>query len=122
VDDASRLHWTGRASGLIKTGGANVSPVEVEEALLRHPRLKVGLAVGVPDDELGEIVVACVVARDGAAVDEADVRRFLKGRIASYKIPKRVLFFADEDLSVTGSAKVRAEALRELAIDRLRAG
>jgi len=119
VDHQGRLHWTGRASGLIRTGGANVSPVEVEEALLRHPGLKVALIVGVPDAALGEMVVACVVAHDGAGVDEEDVRGFLHGRVASYKIPRRVLFFAREDLSLTGNAKVRADALRDLAVTRL---
>jgi len=119
VDDKDRLHWTGRASGLIKTGGANVSPVEIEETLLRHPGLKVAAIVGVPDAEMGEIVVACVVAHKDAGVDEEDVRHFLKGRVASYKIPRRVLFFADDDLSLTGNAKVRADLLRELAVKRL---
>jgi fatty-acyl-CoA synthase len=119
VDTENRLHWTGRASGLIKTGGANVSPVEIEEALLPHPELKVALAVGVPDAVLGEIVVACVVAHDGSGIDEEGVRAFLKGRVASYKVPRRVLFFDDDDLSLTGNAKVRANALRDLAMRRL---
>lgn len=119
VDDDGRIRWTGRVSGLIKTAGANVSPVEIEEALLHHPGLKVALIVGVPDAALGEIVVACVVAHDGAGVDEADVRRYLKGRVASYKVPRRVLFFAEDDLSLTGNAKVRADALRDLAMRRL---
>lgn len=119
VDTENRLHWTGRASGLIKTGGANVSPVEIEEALLPHPELKVALAVGVPDAVLGEIVIACVVAHDGSGIGEEDVRAFLKGRVASYKVPRRVLFFGDDDLSLTGSAKVRANALRDLAMRRL---
>jgi acyl-CoA synthetase (AMP-forming)/AMP-acid ligase II len=119
VDGEGRLHWTGRITGLMKTGGANVSPVEIEEALYRHPGLKVALAVGVPDPVLGEIVVVCAVAHDGASVDEADVRAFLKGKLASYKVPRRVLFFEESDLSMTGSAKVRGEPLRALATARL---
>jgi fatty-acyl-CoA synthase len=79
----------------------------------------VALIVGVPDAALGEMVVACVVAHDGAGVDEEDVGGFLHGRVASYKIPRRVLFFASEDLSLTGNAKVRADALRDLAVTRL---
>jgi fatty-acyl-CoA synthase len=53
-------------------------------------------------------------------LDEEDVRAFLRGRIASYKIPKRVLFFREEELSFTGSAKIKAQALRALAESRLR--
>jgi acyl-CoA synthetase (AMP-forming)/AMP-acid ligase II len=119
VDANGRLHWTGRTSDLIKTGGANVSPTEIEEVLVRHPKLKVGLAVGVPDPLLGELVVVCAVAHEGAVVSEADIQSFLRGRLASYKIPRRVLFFQDADLAFTGSAKVRVDALRALAGARL---
>ena len=122
VDEDGYLHWTGRTSDMIKTGGANVSPVEIETALLHHPDLKAALAVGVPDDLLGEIVVVCAVPHDGPHVDEDAVREFLRGRLASYKIPRRVLFFGDEELSLTGNAKIQTDDLRRLAADRLGAG
>jgi acyl-CoA synthetase (AMP-forming)/AMP-acid ligase II len=115
VDERGRLHWTGRTNDLIKTGGANVSPVEIEETLLRHPGLKAALAVGVPHPTLGEMVVVCAVAHDGHTVDEDDVRAFLRGRLASYKIPRRVVFVADGDLTLTGTAKIRTDELRVLA-------
>jgi len=119
VDAESFLHWTGRMTDMIKSGGANVSPIEIEETLLRYPRLKAALAVGVPDDKLGEMVVLCAVAHDEASVDEDDVRRFLRGRVASYKIPRRVLFFDEDELSLTGNAKIRSDELRKLALQRL---
>lgn len=119
VDEAGRLHWTGRADELIKTGGANVSPVEIEEALVRHPGLKAAVAVGVPDPLLGEVVVVCAVRHEGATVDEDDVRGFLRGRVASYKIPRHVLFVDEADLSFTGNRKIRARELRRLAAARL---
>jgi fatty-acyl-CoA synthase len=118
VDGDGYLHWTGRITEMIKTGGANVSPVEIEETLLRHPGLKAALAVGIPDEKLGEMVVVCGVAHEGAHVDEDDVRGFLRGRLASYKIPRRVLFFDEHELSMTGNAKIRAEELRKLAMNR----
>jgi acyl-CoA synthetase (AMP-forming)/AMP-acid ligase II len=119
VDAEGQLHWTGRTSDLIKTGGANVSPVEIETALLHHTGLKAAHAVGVTDALMGEVVVVCAVAHEGAEVDEQGVRRFLRGRIASYKIPRRVLFVDERDLSLTGNAKIRTEALRALATQRL---
>jgi fatty-acyl-CoA synthase len=119
VDGDGYLHWTGRMTDMIKTGGANVSPVEIEETLLRHAGLKAALAVGIPDGKLGEMVVLCAVAHDGVALDEDDVRNFLRGRIASYKIPRRVLFFDEDELSLTGNAKIRADELRKLAMQRL---
>jgi fatty-acyl-CoA synthase len=115
VDHEDLLHWTGRTSDLIKTGGANVSPVEIEIALLHHPALKVAGAVGVPHPTLGQIVVVVAVPQDGARVDENDVRDFLRGRIASYKIPRRVVFVREQDLSLTGNAKIKPEDLRALA-------
>ena len=119
VDDEGRLHWVGRTSDLIKTGGANVSPVEIETELLRHPGLATALAVGVPHPTLGEIVVVCAVVKPGAAVDEDGVREFLRGRLASYKLPRTVLFFAEDELVLTGNAKIRADELRTLATARL---
>ncbi len=122
VDVDACLHWTGRITDMIKTGGANVSPVEVEETLLRHPALKAALAVGVPDEQLGEMVVVCAVRHEGVDVGEAEVRAFLRGTLAAYKIPRRVLFFDDADLTRTGNEKVRADELRALAAARLEAG
>jgi fatty-acyl-CoA synthase len=121
VDDNSMLHWVGRTNDLIKTGGANVSPVEIENELLRHPGLKAAFAVGVPHETLGETVVVCAVAHLDRGVDEDDVRAFLRGRLASYKIPRRVLFFGEDDLVLTGNAKVRTDDLRRLAAERLAA-
>ncbi len=120
VDEGGFLHWTGRMNEMIKTGGANVSPVEIETALLYNADLKTSLAVGVPHETLGEMVVVCAVRHEGATVDETAVREFLRGRIASYKIPRRVVFVTDADLDITANAKIRSEALRTLAIDRLR--
>ncbi len=119
VDDEGRLHWVGRSSDMIKTGGANVSPVEIDNELLRHPGLHSALAVGVPHPTLGEIVVVCAVAQPGCDVDEDAVREFLRGRIASYKMPRKVLFFAEDELTLTGNAKIRADELRTLAVQRL---
>ena len=98
VDDQNRLHWSGRTNDMIKTGGANVSPVEIETALLHHPGLQSASVVGLPDPNLGEVVVLCAVAHHGQDVDERSVRTFLKGRVATYKIPRRVLFFQEHEL------------------------
>ena len=121
VDGEGRLHWVGRTSDLIKTGGANVSPVEVDNELMRHPDLHSALAVGVPHPTLGEIVVVCAVAQPGAVVDEDGVRDFLRGRLASYKLPRKVLFFSEDELTLTGNAKIRTDELRKLAMRRLAA-
>ncbi len=122
VDAEGRLHWVGRSSDMIKTGGANVSPVEIDNELLRHPGLHSAVAVGVAHPTLGEIVVVCAVAQPGAHLDEDGVREFLRGKLASYKLPRRVLFFDEEELTLTGNAKIRADELRKLATERLARG
>jgi acyl-CoA synthetase (AMP-forming)/AMP-acid ligase II len=120
VDAQDRLHFTGRASQMIKTGGANVSPIEIEQELLRHPEIRMAWVVGVPDPARDELVVACVVPHDGVALEEDDIRSLLRGRIASYKIPRRVFFFAEAELAMTGNnAKPRADVLRKLVAERM---
>jgi fatty-acyl-CoA synthase len=119
LDAEGNLHWTGRLSNLIKTGGANVSPVEIEEALAKHPAVKVALAVGVPHPTLGEVVVLCAVPVEGARIDEAELRAFLRERLAAYKVPKRVLAFRADQLTYTGNQKVQVAPLREAARKRL---
>ncbi|MBP1820566.1 fatty-acyl-CoA synthase [Mycobacterium sp. OAE908] len=119
LDDAGRLYWEGRLSDVIKTGGANVSPLEVDDALSKHPGVKVTKTVGVPHDTLGEIVVACVVPREGTSLEPEAIREYLRARLASYKVPRRVLFFDDADITLTGSDKIKASDLRDLAMLRL---
>jgi acyl-CoA synthetase (AMP-forming)/AMP-acid ligase II len=119
VDDAGRLHWQGRLNDIIKTGGANVSPLEIDAVLLECPGVKIAATVGVPHDTLGEIVVACVVPEAGSAIDEGSVRAFLSQRLSSYKVPRRVLLVQESDFTLTGSNKVKTAPLRELAARRL---
>ena len=122
IDEAGRLFWEGRLNDIIKTGGANVSPVEIDEVIKDYPGVKVAQTVGVPHETLGELVVTCIVPYDGMALSEERVRSFAKERLASYKVPRRVLFFSTEDLQLTGSAKVKTAELRKLAARTLEEG
>jgi fatty-acyl-CoA synthase len=119
VDDEGRLFWEGRLTDVIKTGGANVSPLEVDGVLATCPGVKIGKTVGVPHETLGEMVVTCVVPQEGIALQESDIRNFLKDRLASYKVPRRILFISEDELSLTGSAKIKSNALRKLIVKRL---
>src|SRR5262249_40210992 len=119
--EQGRLFWEGRLTDIIKTGGANVSPVEIDGVLATCPGVKIGQTVGVPHDTLGEMVVTCVVPQGDAVLEEAGIREFLKERLGSYKVRRRVLFFRQDELSMTGTAKVKSAALRELAAKRLAA-
>lgn len=119
LDEEGYLHWTGRLSNLIKTGGANVSPVEIEAALAGHPEVKIAIPVGIGHPTLGEVVILCVVPVDGARVDEDALREHLRARLAAYKVPKRVLAFREDELSYTGNQKIQVPPLVEAALAKL---
>jgi acyl-CoA synthetase (AMP-forming)/AMP-acid ligase II len=119
LDDEGRLYWEGRLTDIIKTGGANVSPREVDEALMQHAGVKVAQTVGVPHETLGEMVVSCVVPHNCANVAAEEIRAFLAERLASFKVPRRVLFFDDGEIALTGTAKIKLSDLRRLAGERL---
>ncbi|MDH5172070.1 MAG: acyl--CoA ligase [Gammaproteobacteria bacterium] len=113
------LFWEGRLGDMIKTGGANVSPAEVDAALVQHPAIQSVFSVGVPHPTLGEIVVSCVILREGQQLDEEAVRKFGRQSLASFKVPRRVLFFTEAELPMTGSNKIQRPELRKLAAARL---
>ena len=119
IDDRGHLHWEGRLSNMIKTGGANVSPIEIEAALEQFPGLRVAQAVGVPHPVLGEAIVLCTSTGDANGVAEDEIREYLRGRLAAYKIPRVVLDFRESELSFTGNQKVQVGRLREAALERL---
>lgn len=121
-DEQGRLHWEGRLNDIIKTGGANVSPVEIDTVIAQCPGVKITKTVGVPDELLGELVVACIVPQEGAELTEDAVRIFAKEQLASFKVPRRVLFFGEDELQWTGSAKVKSSELQALAVKRLKEG
>ena len=119
VDEGGLLFWEGRLTDIIKTGGANVSPLEVDAVLAAYPGVKRVQTVGVPHETLSEMVVSCIVPHDDAALEAEVIRDFLKARLASFKVPRVVLFFREEEFAVTGSEKVKTSALRELAAARI---
>ena len=121
VDDQGRLFWEGRLTEIIKTGGANVSPIEIDAVIATFPGVKITQTVGVPHETLGEMVVSCIVAQEDSTLDAAELTRFLKERLASFKVPRAILFFREDELAVTGSGKVKFRILRDIAAERLAA-
>jgi len=101
----------GRAKDLIISGGLNVYPKEIEERIDAIDGVVESAVVGVPDPDFGEAVTAVVVAKDGRALTEAAIIAALKGEIANFKVPKRVLFV--ESLPRNAMGKVMKAALRE---------
>ncbi len=120
VDSGGEVHWTGRRTEMIKTAGANVSPAELEIALRACPAVRRSRVVGLPDDRLGEVVTLCVETAEGAETTAEELTSFLRERVARYKVPRHVLFFATGELPTTGSdTKVRDDELIAIATRRL---
>ena len=112
--DDGHLVLIGRYKDIIKVGGENVDPTEVEDFLLQHPAVSEVAVVSCPDEVLTEVGVAFIVPRpEQRPPDTADIAAFCKGKIAGYKIPRRVEIV--EALPVTGSGKVQKFKLREQA-------
>jgi len=110
----------GRAKDLIISGGENIHPAEIESLLAEHPAVAECAAFGLPDEEWGEVVAAAVVLRPGQAVSAQELRSYLAGRLARYKLPRRWLWLAA--LPKTALGKVQRQLLAQLIRDDDSAG
>jgi acyl-CoA synthetase (AMP-forming)/AMP-acid ligase II len=86
------LYHRGRAKEILKIGGHRVSPIEIEQVIARHPDVAEAAVVGVSQDLLGEVPHAFVVRQPGATPAEADILRFCRERLASYRVPVAITF------------------------------
>ena len=101
------LHVTGRSKELYKSGGELVMPKEIEDLLARHDDISQVFAIGLVDDCWGEIGCAVVVPAPGSELTEGDVLTLCRQNLAKFKVPKRVVFCAAEDLPKTPTGKVQ---------------
>lgn len=102
----------GRLKDMLKVGGENVATMEVEAFLCSHPDVKLAEVVGLPDPRLDEVPVAFVELRTGSVATPDDIIAFCRGRISSYKVPRRVVVMATQDWPMSAT-KVDKRALRE---------
>ena len=111
LDPHGFLTLTDRAKDVIISGGTNIYPREVEEVLVRHPDVAEAAVIGVPDDEWGERVKACVVLREGGTSGEAELDAWCRSEMASFKKPSLYAFLPDLPKNAYG--KVLKRDLRE---------
>jgi long-chain acyl-CoA synthetase len=91
TDEDGYFYVVDRIKELIIRGGYNVYPREIEEVLHEHPSVSEAAVIGIPHPELGEEVAAAVSLKDGATVDEQELREFVKARVAAYKYPRTIV-------------------------------
>jgi len=101
IDGRGRLFVEGRDDDMIVSGGENVYPVEVENLLLEHPGVAEACVVGVADEQWGQRLRACVVAVEGS-VTAAELRDLVKSRLATFKVPREVVFLPELPRNATG--------------------
>jgi acyl-CoA synthetase (AMP-forming)/AMP-acid ligase II len=110
VDEQGYIYVVDRKKDMIITGGENVYPAEVENALYKHPDIAQAAVVGLPDSKWGECVTAIVVPRPGTDLKTESVRNFCRQEIAGYKVPKQVIF--TDSLPMSASGKILKYELR----------
>jgi fatty-acyl-CoA synthase len=100
-----------REKDMFISGGENVYPAEVEKIYLENPKILDVAVVGIPDEKWGEVGMVFIVMKNGEEMTEEEALNFCEGKIAKYKIPKRVVFLTE--LPMTASQKIKRHKLRE---------
>jgi acyl-CoA synthetase (AMP-forming)/AMP-acid ligase II len=110
-DEDGFYYIVDRKDNMIITGGEHIYPSEMEKIIGGHPAVFDVAVIGLPDDKWGEAVTAVVVPR--ASVEEATIIDYCRGKMASFKRPKRVIFIEQDEMPRTGSGKILHRVLRE---------
>ncbi len=117
MDGDGYVNIVGRIKDMVIRGGENLYPREIEEVLFEHPAIGSAQVIGVPDERMGEELMAWIVVHDGATVTDDEVRAFCRERLAHFKVPRYVKVVDDFPMTVTG--KIQKFRMRELAIAEL---
>ena len=111
-DNDGYLYVVNRRSDLIVTGGENVNPIEVEEVILKFPKVKEVCVFGIDDEKWGQKVATAIVPKQNQQFKIDELKNFMRDKIASFKIPKEI-YFVDE-LPKTELGKIKRETIREI--------
>lgn len=112
LDEEGYLFIRDRIKDMVISGGENVYPAEVENAVLAHPSVADVAVIGIPDDKWGEIVLAAIVVKDGLTVEDQDIKTTVRERLAGYKVPKRIERL--KALPRNGAGKLTKGVLRDM--------
>ena len=112
---------TGRLKDMIIRGGENIYPKEIEEFIDTHPKVKDVQVIGVPDEQYGEEIMACVILKDGETMTEAEMKEFVNAHMARHKVPRYVDFVDSFPMNVAGKIlkyKMREDAVKKLGLQK----
>ena len=108
---------TGRLKDMIIRGGENVYPKEIEEFIYTYPKVKDVQVIGVPDEQYGEEIMACIIPKDGMTITEKEIKDYVGANMARHKVPRYVSFVDSFPMNVAG--KILKYKMREDAIAKL---
>ena len=111
LDADGYLYYRGRLKEMVKTGGINVAPAEVEEILSTHPAVELAFVTAVPDERLDEALAAVIVLKTGASASAEDLTNHCRARLAAYKTPRHLRFVSAADLPLTTTGKLQRNRL-----------
>jgi len=114
---------TGRIRDMIIRGGENIYPKEIEDFIYTHERVKDVQVIGVPDKQYGEVILACVILKDGAEMTEDEVKDYVRDHMATHKTPKYVRFVSEFPMNAAGKIlkyKMVEEAVESLGLQEAR--
>jgi acyl-CoA synthetase (AMP-forming)/AMP-acid ligase II len=122
IEEDGNLYFQARRGDMLKVSGANVSRVEVEAALRKLPGIDIPIVVGLPHPQGGSVLVAAVVPAQGANPGEEELRGALRVHLSGFKIPRRILIIAPDEVAWTPSNKIRLDVMTRLIVSRLPEG
>ncbi len=118
IDEKGLVFFMGRIKNVVRSGGENISPEEVENFIFRNPKVKHVEVIGLPDEKWGQRMVACIELKGGTEATPEEIIAFCKERMANFKVPKEVHFVTDWPM--TGSGKVQKFKLVEMLLAKQR--
>ncbi len=117
MDTDGYIKIVGRSKDMVIRGGENIYPVEIENYLYRHPKIRDVQIVGVPDKKFGEVLAAWIIAKNNVTLTEQEIRDFCHNHIAHYKIPTYIKFVEEFPMTVTG--KIQKFKITEIMKEEL---
>lgn len=112
---------TGRLKDMIIRGGENIYPKEIEEFIYTHPKVKDVQVIGVPDEALGEEIMACIILKEGESMTENEMKDYVRTHMAKHKVPKYVDFVDSFPMNVAGKIlkyKMREDAIKKYGLQK----
>ncbi len=109
---------TGRLKDMIIRGGENIYPKEIEEFIYTHPKVRDVQVIGIPDEQYGEEIMACIILKDGESMTDDEMKQYVRDHMAKHKVPRYIDFVKEFPMNVAG--KILKYKMREDAVERLK--